>query len=172
VPIDAPVMTISTRRFSMRPCSVALDTTGREFPRLSAEIRADGRLRIRMREIMFGEMVMLVLVAVAMSMAQAPAPQKTAPAGLVIKCKNTDAKPCTFRQVQGLSDAVFAGKNQHDVLLPVKELAMASSAEGTLRCVQNDGSVCSTAELDVIKQIAAGLELFVNYNSAAGKTGK
>jgi hypothetical protein len=116
---------------------------------------------------MFGAMTLFLLVTAAMAMAQTPAAQKAAPSTLVIKCKNTDAKPCTFRQVQGLSDAVFAGKSQHDALLPVKELAMASSTDGTLRCVQNDGSVCNTGELDVIKQIAAGQQLFINYNSAA-----
>ena len=108
------------------------------------------------------------LVAAAAAMAQTPPAQK-APSGVVIKCKNTDARPCTFRQVQSLQDAVFAGKSQHDVLLPVKEVALASSAQGILRCAQSDGSVCSTAELDVIKEIAAGLQLFVNYNTPAKK---
>lgn len=112
-------------------------------------------------------MAALFLAAAAAMMAQAPAPQKAAPSGIIVKCKNTDARPCTFRQVKDLSDAVFAGKNQHEVLVPVKEVALASSTDGTLRCAQSDGSVCTTAELDVIKEIAAGLQLFINYNTPA-----
>jgi len=115
---------------------------------------------------------LLSLAMALTTLAQAPAQQKAAPAARVIKCKTVDSRPCTFKQVQGLSDAVFAGKSQHDELVPVKELALASSSDGTLRCAQSDGSVCTIPELDLIKEIASGQQLFINYNSANSKTGK
>jgi hypothetical protein len=96
----------------------------------------------------------------------AQAPPKKSPPPLVIKCRNVDGRACTYRQVQALSDAVFAGKSKHDVLVPVKDLALASSADGTLRCAQSDGTVCTTAELDVIKEIAATQQLTIKYSSA------
>lgn len=114
--------------------------------------------------------VLLLTAALAM-MAQAPPPQKTRPVSPAIKCKNVDGRPCSSRQVQALSDAVFEGKRQHDALLPVKTLELASS-DGTLRCVQGDGTVCSTPQLDLIKHIAAGQQLFINYNASSSKTGK
>jgi hypothetical protein len=104
-------------------------------------------------------------------LAQAAAQQKAVPAAPVVKCKNVEGRPCTFKQVQGLSDAVYAGKSQHEVLLPVKDVALAKD-DGTLRCAQSDGSVCTTPELDVIKEIAAGQKLFVNYNASTAKSGK
>ena len=110
------------------------------------------------------DMAVLLSLATAMvAVAQTPPPQKATPAAPVIKCKNVDGRACTYREVQTLSDAVFSGKRQHEVLLPVKDLALASP-DGTLRCAQNDGTVCSTPELDVIKEIAAGQQLFINYN--------
>jgi hypothetical protein len=114
---------------------------------------------------------LLSLATGVMAMAQATAQQKAAPAAPVIKCKNVDARPCTFRQVQGLSDAVFAGKSQHEVLLPVKDLALAKD-DGTLRCAQSDGTICTLPELDVIKEIAKAQQLFINYNATATKSGK
>ena len=67
--------------------------------------------------------------------------------------------------VQALSDAVFAGKSQHDALIPVKDLELAAS-DGTLRCAQSDGSVCTTAELDIIKEIASSQQLTIKYAAA------
>jgi len=113
----------------------------------------------------------LPLVAALAAMAQTPPQQKAAPAPPAIKCKNIDGRACTFRQVKDLSDAVFEGKSKHDVLLPVKDLALASP-DGTLRCAQSDGTVCTMPELDVIKEIAAGQQLFINYNGAKPKTGR
>ncbi len=98
-----------------------------------------------------------------MAMAQTP-PQKSAPPSAAIKCKNADGMGCTQRQVKALSDAVFQGKSKHEALLPVKELALAAS-DGTLRCVQSDGTVCTTAELDIIKVIAAGQQLTIKYSA-------
>jgi hypothetical protein len=115
--------------------------------------------------------VLLSLATATAAMAQAPPPQKAAPAAPVIKCKNVDGRACTYREVQALSDAVFSGKRQHEVLLPVKDLALASP-DGTLRCAQNDGTVCSTPELDVIKEIAAGQQLFINYKGTKPDAGK
>jgi hypothetical protein len=109
-----------------------------------------------------GMAVWFWLAAAMALMAQSAPPPKAAPAPPVIKCKNVDGKGCTYRQVQALSDAVFAGKTQHEVLLPVKDLALASS-DGTLRCAQSDGTVCTTPELDIIKEIAAGQQLSINY---------
>ena len=96
------------------------------------------------------------------ALAQAPAP-KTPPPSASIKCKNVDGRGCTYRQVQALSDAVFAEKGKHDVLVPVKDIALAAS-DGTLRCAQSDGTVCTTAELDIIKEIAATQQLTIKYN--------
>jgi hypothetical protein len=115
--------------------------------------------------------VLLSLATATATMAQTPPPQKAAPAAPVIKCKNVDGRACTYREVQALSDAVFSGKRQHEVLLPVKDLALASS-DGTLRCAQNDGTVCTTPELDVIKEIAAGQQLFINYKGTRPDAGK
>jgi len=97
------------------------------------------------------------------AVAQTP-PPKSAPPAPVIKCKNIDGLGCTYRQVKELSDAVFAGKSQHDVLVPVKDVALAA-ADGTLRCAQSNGAVCSTAELDVIKQIGSTLQLTIKYTN-------
>ncbi|MEI9971891.1 MAG: hypothetical protein WDO73_07425 [Ignavibacteriota bacterium] len=109
---------------------------------------------------------LLLFAAIPSAMlAQAPPQEKSAPPKTAIKCRNVNGQGCTQRQVKALSDAVFEGKSQHDVLLPVKELALASS-DGTLRCAQSDGTVCTVAELDIIKQIAATQQLSINYNSA------
>lgn len=114
---------------------------------------------------------MRIICAAAMmallAMAQAPAPNNTRPSS-PIKCKNVDGRGCTQKQVQALSDAVFAAKSQHDVLVPVKDLALAAS-DGTLRCAQNDGTVCTTAELDAIKVIAATQQLTIRYSASTAK---
>src|ERR1022692_1442748 len=118
------------------------------------------------------EMAVLFTLAAAMAtMAQTPPQQKAAPAAPVIKCKNVNGRGCTYREVRALSDAVFTGKSKHDVLLPVKDLALASS-DGTLRCAQSDGTVCTTPELDVIKEIAAEQQLFINYKGTKPDAGK
>lgn len=110
--------------------------------------------------------IALVLAA----MAQAPPKQKsTAPASPSVKCRNADGRACTSRQVQALVDAVFAGKSQHEVLLPVKDLTLASS-DGTLKCQQSDGTACTTPQLDAVKEIAAGQQLFLNYNASKSNT--
>lgn len=101
-------------------------------------------------------------------LAQAP-PPKSPPPSPVIKCKNVDGRACTYRQVQALSDEVFAEKSKHDVLVPVKDLALASSADGTLRCAQADGTVCTTAELDMIKEIGATQKLTIKYTASTAK---
>jgi hypothetical protein len=111
------------------------------------------------------------LVATLAAMAQTAPPQKAAPAPPVIKCKNVNGRGCTYREVQGLSDAVFTGKSTHEVLLPVKDLALAAS-DGTLRCAQSDGTVCTTPELDVIKEIAAEQQLFITYKGTKPDVGK
>jgi hypothetical protein len=113
--------------------------------------------------------VALPLLAALATMAQSPAGQKSGQASKqaspVVKCKGPDGTACTARQVQALSDAVFEAKRQHEALLPVKDLTLASS-DGTLQCVQNDGTACATAQLDAVKEIAAGQQLFINYNTA------
>lgn len=98
------------------------------------------------------------LICSVATLAQTPSPAS-------IKCKNADGRGCTQKQVQALSDAVFAGKSQHDVLVPVKDLELAAS-DGTLRCVQSDGSVCTTAELDIIKEIGSSQQLTIKYSNA------
>jgi hypothetical protein len=99
------------------------------------------------------------------ALAQTPPQQKSAPPSTAIKCKNVNGRGCTSREVQALSDAVFTGKSKHDVLLPVKEVALAAS-DGTLRCAQSDGTVCTTAELDIIKEIGATQQLTIKYTSS------
>ena len=86
----------------------------------------------------------------------------------VIKCKNMDGRGCTQREVQALSDAVFAGKSKHEVLVPVKDVALAAS-DGTLRCAQSDGTICTAAELDIIKEIASGQQLTIRYTASTAK---
>jgi hypothetical protein len=87
---------------------------------------------------------------------------------MAIKCKNADGRGCTQREVQTLSDAVFAGKSKHEVLVPVKDVALASS-DGTLRCAQSDGTICTTAQLDIIKEIASGQQLTIRYTASTAK---
>lgn len=86
----------------------------------------------------------------------------------VIKCKNMDGRACTQREVQALSDAVYAGKSKHEVLVPVKDVALAAP-DGTLRCAQSDGTICTTAELDVIKEIASTQQLTIRYSASTAK---
>jgi hypothetical protein len=105
------------------------------------------------------------------AMAQAPPQERSAPPASPIKCKNINGQGCTQREVKALSDAVFAGKSKHDVLLPVKDVALAAS-DGTLRCAQSDGTVCTTAELDIIKEIAADQKLTIKYNSSKSTPAK
>jgi hypothetical protein len=106
--------------------------------------------------------IVLPVVAAVSALAQAPAGQKHAATAPVVKCKGPDGKPCTSKQVQALADAVFAAKRQHDVLATVKNLILASP-DGTVQCEQNDGSACTAPQLDVVKEIAAGQQLFINY---------
>jgi hypothetical protein len=101
-------------------------------------------------------------------MAQAPPQQKSTARSMAIKCKNADGRGCTQREVQTLSDAVFAGKSKHEVLVPVKDVALASS-DGTLRCAQSDGTICTTAQLDIIKEIASGQQLTIRYTASTAK---
>jgi hypothetical protein len=101
-------------------------------------------------------------------LAQAPPQRKSAPPPLTVKCKNVNGRGCTQREVQALSDAVFAGKNKHEVLVPVKDVALAAS-DGTLRCAQSDGTICTTAELDIIKEIASGQQLTIRYSTSTAK---
>jgi len=115
------------------------------------------------------------LAAALALVAQPPANQKAGDspkpaAAPVVKCKGPDAKPCTARQVQALSDAVYSGKNHHDALVPVKELSLAAS-DGSLKCAQGDGTPCTTPQLDAIKMIAADQQLYINYNSSKSNTG-
>ncbi|HEX3745537.1 MAG TPA: hypothetical protein VHW09_16450 [Bryobacteraceae bacterium] len=103
----------------------------------------------------------MVLFCSAILLAQTAPPKSSLPSAS-IKCKNEDGHGCTQKQVQALSDAVYAGKSQHDVLVPVKDLELAAS-DGTLRCAQSNGTVCTTAELDIIKEIAASQHLTIKY---------
>ena len=100
--------------------------------------------------------------------AQSPKQEKSPSPSVPIRCKNVNGQGCTQREVQALSDAVFAGKSKHDVLLPVKDVALAAS-DGTLRCAQSDGTVCSLAQLDIIKEIAADQKLTIRYTPPATK---
>jgi hypothetical protein len=119
----------------------------------------------------------LSLAAALALMAQAPAKQKSdgtakpQAAAPVVKCKGADGRGCTARQVQTLTDAVFAAKGHHEILASVSSLTLASS-DGTLKCDQTDGSACTTAQLDAIKQIAIDQQLFINYNSSKSNSAK
>ena len=120
----------------------------------------------------------LALAAALALMAQAQAGQKAgepskpqAAAAPTAICKGPDGKPCTARQVQVLSDGIYAGKKQHEALSPVHSLTLASP-DGTLKCEQSDGTACTTLQLDAIKQIAAAQQMYVNYNAAKANTAK
>ena len=103
----------------------------------------------------------LLLAVAVLAMAQTPASPPSA------RCRGVDGKPCTAKQIQDLSDAVFAGKQKRDALASFRELTLLSR-DGTFKCTQNDGSVCTTAQLDAVKEIAAAQQIYVNYNSQAG----
>jgi len=115
---------------------------------------------------------LLSIFAALPARAQEPPRQKgpAAPPVPVVRCKSVDGRACTSKQVQALSDAVFAEKSHHDVLALFENLTLASS-DGTLKCVQNKGTACTTAQLDVVKQIAFGEQLYINYNSSKPPTG-
>ena len=83
----------------------------------------------------------------------------------VVKCKGSDTRPCTAKQVQTLADAVAAGKQQHDVLAAVRNITLASP-DGVLKCEQGDGKPCTIPQLDAVKVIAADQKLFLSYKSA------
>jgi hypothetical protein len=106
----------------------------------------------------------LTLATVLLLTAQSPAPARKAPAGPVIKCKGLDGHGCTVKQVQTLQDAVYAGKRSHEALALVKTIELASP-DGTLRCVQQDGTVCTIPQLDEVKFIANDQQLYLNYNA-------
>ena len=113
-------------------------------------------------------MTAICTVAVLAIMAQTPKQEKSPPPSVPIRCKNVNGEGCSQREVQALSDAVFQGKSKHDVLLPVKDVALAAS-DGTLRCAQSDGTVCTLAELDIIKEIAADQKLTIRYTAPVAK---
>lgn len=121
-----------------------------------------------------GMAALLALVAPFAIVAQAPPKQapkpQTAPAPPVARCKGPDGRACSSKQVQALSDAAFSGKRQHEALALFRNLTLVSS-DGTLKCEQTDGTPCTTAQLDVIKEIAAGQQVFINYNSSKSNTG-
>ena len=56
--------------------------------------------------------VALTVIGALTAMAQAPQ-QKSAPPSAPIKCKNVNGRGCTSREVQALSDAVYAGKSRY-----------------------------------------------------------
>ena len=88
-----------------------------------------------------------------------------------MKCKASDGTACTAKQVRALSDAVYAGKRQHDALALVRTVTLASS-DGTLKCEQTDGTACTTTQLDAVKLIAADQKVYINYNSSKSNTAK
>lgn len=110
--------------------------------------------------------ILLVLLLAPMAfLAQTPAPSKSqaVSSGPIARCKGPNGTPCTADQVKKLCDAVFAAKRQHDSLLPFKDLSLAAS-DGTLKCVLEDGSPCVTAQLDLVKEIGTGQQLYINYS--------
>ena len=111
----------------------------------------------------------LTLATVLTLTAQTPAPAQKVPAGPVIRCKGVDGHGCTAKQVQTLQDAVYAGKRAHEALALVKTIELASP-DGTLRCMQQDGTACTIAQLDEVKFIANDRQLYLNYNSAKPKS--
>ena len=120
----------------------------------------------------------LSLAAALALMAQAPAKQKSdgaakppAAAAPAVKCKGADGRGCSARQVQALTEAVFAAKGHHEILASVASLTLAAS-DGTLKCDQTDATACTTAQLDAIKQIAIDQQLFINYNSSKSNSAK
>ena len=112
------------------------------------------------------------LFAVLPTMAQAPPKQKSAaPPAPVPKCRNADGRPCTAKQVRALTDAVFAEKMHHETLAMFEGLTLVAP-DGTLKCVLHDGGACTTTQLDLVKEIATGLELYINYTSPKSNSGK
>jgi len=112
------------------------------------------------------------LVVVFALTGQTPAPRKgAAPAAPVAKCKGADTRPCTTRQVEALSDAVYAAKRQHDAVALVKSLTLAS-ADGTLKCDQSDGTPCTAAQWDGVKEVGLAQQTYITYSSAKAAPAK
>lgn len=113
----------------------------------------------------------LSLFAALPAMAQAPPKQKSAaPPAPVSKCRNADGMPCTAKQVKTLTDAVFAEKMHHEMLAMFEGLTLVSP-DGTVKCVLHDGGACTATQLDLVKEIATGLELYINYTSPKSNGG-
>lgn len=72
-----------------------------------------------------------------------------------LRCLAPDEKtPCSREQVEQLEQMVVTGRRSYEPLAAVASVSLASS-DGTLRCTQNNGALCTAAQIQAIKLYAA-----------------
>lgn len=72
-----------------------------------------------------------------------------------LRCLAADEKtPCTREQVGEFNQMVVTGRRSYPELTAVGSLSLASP-DGTMRCTQNNGELCTGAQIQAIKLYAA-----------------
>jgi hypothetical protein len=117
----------------------------------------------------------VALVAALQMMGQsAPKEGKAPPAAAaapLAKCTGPDGKTaCTAAHVNQLNDGIVTGRRVYKPLEAVKAVSLASS-DGTMKCEQNNGTACTTEQLDALNQVAGQFKCSINYNSSKSNTG-
>ena len=97
-----------------------------------------------------------VMCLAALQMMGQTAPKASAHEAL--KCAGPEGKACTWAQVTDLSAAAVSDEGTHKPLATFGKLTLASF-DGTLKCEQTDGTVCSAEQVRSLTRIAAPLKL-------------
>jgi len=93
---------------------------------------------------------MLSLVAVSGAMGKEPS----------LSCKGPNGASCTAQRVKRLEGVVKeASKGARAPLADVKTLSIES--DGTLRCRQTGGKACTDQQMQMVREVAASLEMTV-----------
>lgn len=72
-----------------------------------------------------------------------------------LRCLAPDEKtPCSREQVEQLEQMVVTGRRSYEPLAAVASVSLASP-DGTLRCTQVNGAVCTEAQTQAIQKYAA-----------------
>ena len=77
---------------------------------------------------------------------------------VVAKCAGLDGKACTWTQVTDLAAAAVSGESTHKALATLAKLTLASF-DGTLKCEQTDGTLCTAEQIRALSGVAARLKL-------------
>jgi hypothetical protein len=82
----------------------------------------------------------------------------------VVKCVGADGKACTWKQAADLS-AAATDEGGNKALARFGKLTLASF-DGTLKCEQTDGTLCTAEQVRSLNRIAAPLKLRLWYRFA------